>query len=232
MNILSLILVLGVIFLNTGCTYDRAYTIVMTPKEEMLNIEKPFPLAAGLLIAQESRERVYRSPSYPDYRGEPPVYPIEPYRIAVGPALEKAAQQIFSQAFQRVDHLQNLQDSNNRSLVLALNVDDFSLPLFYSVYGTRYIFDELVSGQCTVKITGRLIFNQKTIWQGTVLIPGETRHWVNNYWLRDNVRDLASDTLVLALKQLAGKMVQESQSSPKPLEGWFNKIDQSKTGRL
>ena len=224
MKIISLILIVGALFFNTGCAHDRAYPILMAPQEEKLNIGKPIPLAAGLFIDQESRERVYKSPSYPDYRGDFPVYFIEPYQIPIGPSLEKAALQIFSQAFREIHIIQKPEDINNTPLVIKLKVADFSLPLFYNVYGHRGIEYEKVTGRCTVKISGDLLFHQKTIWQGASGTPTETRYWVNSSWLRDRVRDLASDTLVLALKELAEKMVKESQSPPKPVEGWLDKV--------
>jgi hypothetical protein len=223
MKIISLMLILGALFFNTGCAHDRAYPILMAPQEEKLDIGKPIPLAAGLFIDQGSRERVYRSPSYPDYRGDFPVYFIEPYQIPIGPSFEKAALQIFSQAFREIHIIQKPEDINNTPLVIKLKVADFSLPLFYKVYGHRGIENELVSGRCTIKISGTLLFHQKTLWQATIETP-ENRDWVNSSWLRDRVRDLASDTLVLALKELAEKMIKESQSPPKPVEGWLDKV--------
>jgi hypothetical protein len=223
MKIISLMLILGALFFITGCAHEKAYPILLAPQEEKLNIGKPIPLAAGLFIDRESRERVYKSPSYPDYRGDFPVYFIEPYQIPVGPSLEKAELQIFSQAFREIHIIQKPEDINNTPLVIELKVADFSLPLFYNVYGHRGIENELVSGRCTVKISGTLLFHQKTLWQATIETQ-DNRRWVNSSWLRDRVRDLASDTLVLALKELAEKMVKESQSPPKPVEGWLDKV--------
>jgi hypothetical protein len=223
MKIISLMLILGALFFNTGCAHERAYPILLAPQEEKLNIGKPIPLAAGLFIDRESRERVYKSPSYPDYRGDFPVYFIEPYQIPIGPSFEKAALQIFSQAFREIHIIQKPEDIDNTPLVIKLKVADFSLPLFYRVYGHRGIESELVSGRCTIKISGTLLFQQKTLWQATIKTP-ENRDWVNSFWLRDRVRDLASDTLALALKELAEKMVKESQSPPKPVEGWLDKV--------
>ncbi len=232
MKMISFMLALGMIIFSTGCAYNSGYKIIMAPEEEKMNIEKPIPLAAGLFIQQDSRERVYRSPSYPDYRGASPVFYIEPYQIPIGPSFEKAALQIFSQVFREVHIMQKPEDINNTPVVIELKVADFSIPLFYSVYGNRYIFDELVSGRCTVKIIGTLSFRRKTVWQATIETPQETRRWVNSYWLRDNVRDLASDTMVLALRELAEKMVKESQGPPKPMEGWLKKVNPSKTDGL
>jgi hypothetical protein len=222
-------LILGLIILNTGCAYNSANKIIMAPHEAKLNIDKPIPLAAGLLIPETSRERAYKSPAYPDYRGNTPIYFIEPYQIPIGPSLEKTALQIFSQVFREIYIIQKPEDIHKTPVVIELSVADFSLPLFYSVYGSRYIFEELVTGRCTVKIIGTVRFQQKTLWQAIIETSPETRQWVNSHWLRENVRDLASDTLVSALTELAEKMVRESQGPPLPMEGWLKKVNQSRT---
>jgi hypothetical protein len=53
----------------------------------------------------------------------------------------------------------------------------------------------------------------------------EAKHWVNSYWLKDKVRELVSDRIILALKPLAYQMVRESKEPPQPDQGWLEKID-------
>ena len=102
-------------------------------------------------------------------------------------------------------------------------MSDFFLSLFYFRHGL-YIYDELVDGRCSVKVTGTLLSQGRPIWQKSIETPLETQSWVNSYWLIDNVSELASDTIVLALKELAFLMERESQEPSPPVRGWLEGI--------
>jgi hypothetical protein len=216
-----IILVMAMFF--TGCAYDRAYKAKMAPHVEKIEIGRPIPLEAGLLITQESRDRIFKSPSYPDYHGNFIIYSIEPYQLPIGQAFEEAALQTFSQIFQKIHLIRNVEEAKNYPVVIEPKLTDFSLSLFYFNYGL-YIENELVDGRCSVKISGTLLSKGRPIWQKSIETPPETRHWVNSYWLIDDVSGLASETLVLALKELALLMDKESKGPPQLPRGWLEEI--------
>ena len=155
MKIFMTIMIIGIMLL-TGCAYDFSYKAKMTPHVEPIEIGKPIPLEAGLLITQESRERIFKSPPYPDYRGNFIIYHIEPYQLPIGQAFEEASLQTFSQIFQKVHLIRNAEEAKNYPVVIEPKLADFNLSLYYSNYGL-YIYNELVDGQCGVKITGTLL---------------------------------------------------------------------------
>ena len=220
-NIL-VIMIVGAFFF-TGCANYSGYQAKMTPRVEKIELGKPIPLEAGLLITEETRSQVFKSPPYPDYKGNFIVYSIEPYRLPLGQAFEEASLKIFSQIFEKVHLIRNAEEGQNYPVVIKLKLSDFTLSLFYFRHGL-YIYDELVDGRCSVKVTGTLLSQRRPIWQKSIETPLETNHWVNSHWLIDNVSGLASDTIVLALKELAFLMERESQEPSPPVRGWLEGI--------
>jgi hypothetical protein len=220
-NIL-VIMIVGAFFF-TGCANYSGYQAKMTPRVEKIELGKPIPLEAGLLITEETRNQIFKSPPYPDYKGNFIVYSIEPYRLPIGQAFEDASLKIFSQIFEKVHLIRNAQEGQNYPVVIEPKLSDFNLSLFYFRHGL-YIYDELVDGQCSVKVTGTLLSQGRPIWQKSIETPLETNHWVNSHWLIDNVSELASDTIVLALKELAFLMERESQEPSPPVKGWLEGI--------
>ncbi len=215
------ILIIGTML--TGCAYDFSYKAKMTPHVEKLEIGKPIPLEAGLLIAEETRNQIFKSPPYPDYQGNFIIYPIEPYQLPIGQAFEEASLKIFSQIFRKVHLIRSTQEGQNYPVVIEPKLSDFNLSLFYFNYGPYY-YNELVDGRCSVKVTGTLLSQGRPIWQKSFETPLETKSWVNSYWLINNVAEMASDTIVLALKELAFLMEKESQGAPPPVRGWRGEI--------
>ena len=222
MKKLITILITGAV-LFTGCAYDSGYKGKMIPHVEKIEIEKPIPLEVGLLITQESRDRIFKSPPYPDYRGNFIIFPIEPYQLPIGQAFEEASLQTFSQIFQKVHLIRNAEEAKNYPVVIEPKLADFYLSLFYFNYGGR-IDRELVDGQCFVKVTGTLFSQRRPIWQKSFETPLEAKNWVNSDWLINNVSELASDTIVLALKELAFLMEKESVGPPPTPRGWLEEI--------
>ncbi len=223
MKISISLMVIGTL-LFTGCAYESRYHIPLAPQVEKMEITKTIPLEAALLITEETRNRSFRSPSFPDYHGNFIIYSIEPYQLPIGQAFEKAALQIFSQFFSKIHLIRNLDEAKNYRLVIEPRLTDFNLTLFYTNFG-RYIHNEVVDGRCQAKVTGSLFSQGRSIWEKTLETPLETEHWVNNYWLKDSVGKLASDTLVLALKLMAFQIVRESQLPPSPPRGWLEEIE-------
>ena len=226
MKIFISLMVIGTL-LFTGCAYESRYHIPMAPQVEKMEITKTIPLEAALLITEESRDRIFKSLSFPDYHGNFIIYSIEPYQLPIGQAFEKAALQVFSQFFPKIHLIRNLDEAKNYQLVIEPRLTDFYLTLFYTNFG-RYIYNEVVDGRCRVKVTGTLFSREKVIWEKTIETPLAIEHWVNNYWLKDSVGKLASDTLVLALKIMAFQIVRESQLPPSPPRGWLEEIGEKK----
>ena len=215
-------MIIGAVLL-TGCAYDFSYKAKMAPHVEEIEIGKPIPLEAGLLITQESRDRIFKSPPYPDYHGNFIIYHAEPYQLPIGQAVEEASIKIFSQIFQKVHLIRNAEEAKNYPLVIEPKLAGFYLSLFYSNHGP-YIDNELVDGRCSVKVTGTLLSQGRPIWQKSIETPFEAKSWVNSYWLINNVSELASDTIVQALKELAFLMEKESVGPPPPVRGWLEEI--------
>jgi hypothetical protein len=226
MKSLKLMLAIEIIFVIAGCTYTSQ--IAMTPKEGKMEIASPIPLEAGLLITEESKDQIFRSPPYPDFRYNPPIYYIEPYQLPIGEAFEKAAVQIFSQVFQKVHLIRSLDEAKNYRLVIEPKLADFHLHLIYNFFGEMRPYYALVEIQCKAKVVGTLINQGRTVWQKTIEPPLETRSQVYSSLLKNTVGEDASETIVLALKGLAIKIVEESIVPPRrPVRGWLEEIDQT-----
>ncbi len=214
-------LAIGIIFVFAGCTYTTQ--IAMLPKVEKMEIAKPIPLEAALLITEESKNQIFRSPSYPDFRHDFPIYFFEPYQLPIGEAFEKAALQIFSQVFQKVHLIRSPEEAKNYRLVIEPRLADFYLHLIHNVFGYRP-YQAVVEIQCKAKVNGTIINQGRKVWQKTIEPPLETRSQVYSDWLKNTVGEQASETIVLALKGLAIKMVEESIVTPRPVRGWLEEI--------
>jgi len=217
------ILLVGIM---AGCT-KVPYYVPMSPKVERLEGRK-IPLEAALLITPETRGKTFRSPDYPNFNGQFVVYGIEPYQLPVGEAFEKACLETFSQVFEKVTLIHNTEEGKNYRLVIEPKMNDFYLDLFYVNTGTDRlgIYAELVFEKCQVKASGTLKSYGRTIWERTLETPLEKLQRVNNYQLRDQVADFASDTIVQAVKMLADQIIQESQTPPptKTFQNWTEQI--------
>ena len=225
----NLILAIGAILFSAGCAYNQSTRIPMVPDVGEMITGKPIALEASLLITDETRGRIFKSPSYPDNRLNFAYYYIEPYQLPIGEAFEEACLKIFSQVFQKVTLIRTPEEAKNYPVVIEPKLTDFSLHLSYTTFNYR-IYDSVVDGWCTAKVLGTLINQGRPIWQKTIETPLETQRWVySNYWTKDHVAKLASDTMVLALKELAVRMVKESQGPPPPMPGWLEGIEP--TGR-
>ena len=220
-HILAL-LIIGVVFF-AGCANYSGYQTKMTPSVEKIEIGRLIPLEAGLLITEETRNRIFKSPPYPDYKGNFIIHYVEPYQLPIGQAFEEASLKTFSQIFQKVHLIRNAEEGKNYPVVIEPKLADFNLSLFYTNAGLIYN-NEFVDGRCSVKVAGTLYRQGRPIWQKSIEPPLATQSWVNSDWLIDNVSQLASDTIVLALKELAFLMEKESQGPPPPVRGWLEEI--------
>jgi hypothetical protein len=142
--LLTPILFVGLVLLNTGCTSFIRNRISLTPQVGSLEFESAIPLEAALLITEESGNRLFMSSTYPDYKVNAPVCLLEPYQLPIGRAFESAALEVFAQVFKKI----------------------------------------------------------KT--------PIESGFWVTTPWLDDRVGELAAETLVLGLSDLAVQLAKDN----------------------
>jgi hypothetical protein len=227
--VVIVLMILGAYLFSAGCAYQQPYHIPLAPEVGSIGLEKPIPLEVGLLISEESRDRIFASAPYPDRRfGDDPLYKVEPYQLAVGQTFEKAALQIFSRAFRKVTLLHTLEEARSYPLVIEPRLEDFYFHLAYYVYALYRPRTELVDAQCKVQVAGTLLSRGTPIWQKRIETPVQADSWVSDYWLGKSVGKLASDTLVLALKDLAYRMVEDSKRPQQPTPGWLDEIDRVK----
>jgi hypothetical protein len=227
MRQIFLLVLLGSFVFTGGCAYQHTYQIPLAPQVGNMGIDKPIPLAVGLLISEESRNRIFTSAPYPDRQLGNPIFSLEPYQLPIGQAFEKAAVDIFPRVFQKVTFLRTPEEAGNYPVVLEPRLEDFSLQLAYYQYlaGPR---SELVDGRCKVRIAATLTSRGNPVWQKKIETPLKTERWVGDYWLGKSVGELASETIVLALKDLAYRLVEESQPPAQPTRGWLEEIDRVK----
>ncbi|MGC1402509.1 MAG: hypothetical protein WA974_06230 [Thermodesulfobacteriota bacterium] len=216
------LLIIGAVFF-TGCANYSGYQTKMTPSVEKIEISRLIPLEAGLLITEETRNQVFKSPPYPDYKGNFIINYVEPYQLPIGQAFEEASLKTFSQIFPKVHLIRNAEEGKNYPVVIEPKLADFNLSLFYTNYGLIFN-DEFVDCRCSVKVTGTLLSQGRPIWQKSIEPPPATQRWVTTEWLIDNVSELASDTIVLALKELALLVEKERHGPPPPVRGWLEGI--------
>ena len=221
MKSFKIISIIGAILFISGCAYTNQ--IAMAPKVERIEISKPIPLEVALLISEESRSQIFKS-SPPDYPYEWPGYFIEPYQLPLGEAFEKAALQIFSQFFQKVDLIRTPEEAKKYQVILEPRLADFSVHSDYYGFNDWVGYHGVVFIHCRTKVVGTLRNQGKTIWQKTIETPKVTQYPVLNQLLGTLVGEEASDSMVQALEDLARNMVQESHGPPRPGRGWLEEI--------
>jgi hypothetical protein len=204
MKTLKSVLIFAALLLSAGCAYNGAYQIPMAPQPIRLAVDKPIPLEAALLISQETRERIFKSPSLSNIGGEIIYYTLEPYQLPLGQAFEQLSLHLFSQVFQKVRLIRRPEEAGN------------ALP--YGRVGAYRGYTEFADVQSQAKITCNLTTKGRPIWQKTVETPVQKGRLISSGLLEEDVGKFASDTLVLALRQMIDEMWQE-RGAPK---GWLD----------
>lgn len=222
----KLFLIIGFIFLIAGCANPVISTIPVVQPVEKMEIERPVPIEVGLLITEESKNQTFRSPAYADFHGTAATYQIEPFRLATGEVFEKAAVHVFSQIFQKVHLVHTVGAAGNYPVVLEPKLESFHLHLFYKVLGL-HMNDEVVDMECTVGVSAALLRQGKPVWQKTIQTARQTKTRVFTFWLKDEVGSLAADTMGLALKDLAGRLLEENRNHSGFVGSRMEKGDQS-----
>ena len=227
MRKLFFLVLTGTFILISGCARMTSQ-IALVPEIGPIGLQQPIPLDVGLLISEESRDRLFTSAPDPDRRLGNSIYTLEPYQFPIGQAFENAALQIFSRVFQKVTLLRTSEEARNYRVVLEPRLEDFYFHLTYYEYSLYYPRSEMVDGQCKVQVAGTLLSRGNPVWQKRIETPLKTYRWVGDYWLGKSVGELASDTLVLALKDLAYRLVEDSQRPAQTSQGWLEKIERVK----
>ena len=208
--LLTLNLFAGLVLLNTGCTSLVPSRISLTPQVGSLEIESVIPLEAALLISEESTNRLFVSAAYPDYKVNPPVYFLEPYQLPIGRAFEAAALKAFAQVFKKITLVRTPEQAGSYLLVVEPKLEDFYLHLNYYTMDYRGMYNQQVDGKCQVKITATVFSKGKPVWQKKIKTPIESGFWVTTPWLDDRVGELAAETLVLGLSDLAVQLAKDN----------------------
>lgn len=220
-------MIVGSFLINAGCAQRQPYQLPLAPRIGSIGLDQPIPLDVGLLIGDESRDHLFTSGPYPERRLGNPIYTLEPYQIPIGQAFETAALQIFSRVFQKVTLLRTAEEARSYPVVLELRLEDFTFHLTYSRYALYYR-NEVTDGQCQVRIAGTLTSRGRPVWQKRIETPVKTERWVTDDWLGKSVGEFASDTIVLALKDLAYRLVEDSQKPVQAPGGWLEEIGRVK----
>jgi hypothetical protein len=230
MKIIKLFLMIGVSLLSTNCAYNynKVYQIPMTPRLIKMDFGKPIPFEAGLLITEQTKNQVFQSQTLPDFINDGTYYDtLEPYQLPVGQAFENASLQIFSQIFQKIHLIRTREEGQKYPLIIEPKLSDFDFHLRYAeAYYYRGQYEEIIYGRAKAKISGTLLNQNRVIWLKSVVTPVKYGDWLSYYQVRENVGNLASETITQALEELAIKMVEDSRTQPR---GWLEEI--KPTGR-
>jgi hypothetical protein len=208
MIIMTIVLVVGL--LNTGCTSFVRHRLSLTPQVETIEVEGVIPLEAALVITEEESARLFNSPQYPENKLDYPTYFLEPFQIYLGKAFETAAMDVFAQVFKKVTLVRNIDQAGNYPVVVEPKLWDFKLHLIYYKTGTRGIGSEQVEGKCQAQINTNVFVKGKPVWQKKIKTPIESGFWVTTPWLDDRVGELAAETLVLGLSDLAVQLAKDN----------------------
>jgi hypothetical protein len=199
----------GLVLLNTGCaSYIRQLSV--TPEVGSLEIENGIPMEIALLITEEVRDRIFISPRYPEYQINPPFFILEPFQLPIGRAFEAAAVEVFARVFKKVTLVRTLEQAGTHLPVVEPKLEDFTLRLTYYTFEHRFPYNQSADGKCQAKISTSVFSKGKLIWRKSIKTPRESGFWVTTPWLGDKVGELAADTLVSGLKDLALQLAKDN----------------------
>jgi hypothetical protein len=224
MKIYKLILILGAALISSSCAYNKIDQIPITPPLVKTDFGKPFPLEAGLLITEQTREQVFQSKPVPDMMTDYLWGVLEPYRLPVGQAFEEASIQIFSKIFQKIHLIRSLEEGKKYPLIIEPKLLDFGFRLRYATFYNGWSYLVMVDAWSQAKVSGTLKIHDRAIWQNSVNTPVINQRWFDNYQLRKNVGQEASQTITQALEALAVIMAEESRK-PQAARGWLEELN-------
>jgi hypothetical protein len=224
MKIYKLILILGVALISSRCAYNKIEQIPMIPPLVKADLGKPFPFEAGLLITEQTREQVFQSKSVPDMMTDYLWGTLEPYRLPVGQAFEEASIQIFSRIFQKIHLIRSLEEGKKYPLIIEPKLLDFDFHLRYATFYHGWSYLVMVDAWSHAKVSGTLKIHDRDIWQNSFTTPVINQKWFDDYHLRKNIGQEASQTITQALEELAVIMVEESRK-PQAVRGWLEELN-------
>ncbi len=188
-------------FGNVGCAFS--HKIQMVPQVSHINVSQKLPASVALLITPEVRNSVIRKrPSTFVGWAHVNEYPM-------GKALEEASLQAFSQVFERVTVVRNLEDAKaNYWILIEPVVEQFS---YY--HSMRWLWNATYS---KVRVRVALVSGETKVWELSLNSPrqlGEAKTWFRRLvWDHDvNARkgESASKALAFCLQEIAAQMVQD-----------------------
>jgi hypothetical protein len=223
MKIFNIILMIGLALISSQCAYNKIENIPIPSPSVKTDLGNPFPLEAGLLITNQTREQVFQSQSIPDIINDYFGNPLEPYQLPVGQAFEEACVQVFSRLFQKIHLIRTLEEGKNYPVVIEPKLLDFDFHLSYSTFLMRR-FQVRIDARSQAKIICTLKIRNRPIWQDSVKTKPMYQRWFDEYQLRNNVGIQASETILKALEELAVKLAEESRK-PQAVRGWLEEIN-------
>jgi hypothetical protein len=224
MRIFKLILMVGVALISSSCAYNKIDQIPITPPLVKMDFGKPFPFEAGLLITEQTRGQVFQSKDMPNILTQYYWWVLEPYRIPVGQALEEASIQIFSKMFPKIHLVRSLEEGKKYPLIIEPKILDFDFQLIYSTIPQRFSYQVAIDGRSQTEVSLSLMIRDREIWQNSYKAPVIFQRWFDDYQLKENVGQQASETITQALEELAFRMVEASRK-PQAVRGWLEELN-------
>jgi hypothetical protein len=224
MRVFKLILMVGVALISSSCAYNKIDQIPITPPLVKTDFGKPFPFEAGLLITEQTRGQVFQSKDMPNILTQYYWWVLEPYRIPVGQALEEASIQIFSKMFPKIHLVRSLEEGKKYPLIIEPKILDFDFLLIYSTIPHRFAYQVVIDGRSQTKVSLSLMSRDREIWQNSYKAPVIFQRWFDDYQLKENVGQQASETITQALEELVFRMVEASRKPP-AVRGWQEELN-------
>lgn len=224
MKVFKLILILGAALIICSCAYNKLELIPMPAPKAKGELGKPLSIEAGLLIDQQTREKVFQSRSHPDFMTDYAYGVFEPYQLPVGQVMEEASVQIFSRMFQKVHLIRSLEEGKKYPLIIQVKLDNFDMHLRYASIYANYSYQTRIYASSRAKVSGVLKIQDREIWQNSAEIGEINDLWFDEYYPKEKVGEKATETITLAVGKLALIMAEESRK-PQAVRGWLFEVE-------
>lgn len=191
--VLSLI---GIAFISFGCTIK----VPVSPDIGKLDIRQEIPLAAALLVTEETQNYVFK--------GYPESFTAggRPHEFSLGEGLEKASVQAFSQVFQQLTVVRTLGEAKNYKLYIEPKIEDFHFRYDQLSYGG---FAVAVLSKVKVRVT--LASGETKVWEKSVESPEQKKGpWALNFSVEKEVGASASEAIAYTLREIAKEVAEDA----------------------
>jgi hypothetical protein len=171
----------------------------MAPDIGKIKIEKKFPVEAGLLITEETKNYIFK--------GNPESFTASarPHEFPLGDALEKASIQTFSQIFKKVNLVRTYEEAKKYRIFIEPKIEDF-----------HFRYDQLsyvgfaVAVLSKVKVHVTLASGETKIWEKSIESPEQKKGpWFFNPGYEKEVGESASDALSFTLRKIALEITED-----------------------